>query len=240
MLPIGLGGALSLVIWAETDSALHLWTQVWFDALITVGAIFALIGFYSLAAPIRGWWWPQTKQTEDVRGVTFNITGNPTIHLGGDKDNPATQPALLQPTPPTEPSLTTPDKQQFLREVIHLREFALEDDLWIRDKTFEGCQIIGPTIIAPMRTQFIKCGWGGTSKALVWATPDDLVIGAIGVERCVFRNCEFKFVALAVPPSEVEQIRSALGGNGSKPESGSSKPQSSPGQLRVRKALGGD
>jgi hypothetical protein len=71
----------------------------------------------------------------------------------------------------------------------------------IKGKTFEDCDIHGPAVAAVLNgTDFIDCTFaeGGDHSSLVWL-PDPSrgsYVGAIGLEECIFRRCNFRDVGL--------------------------------------------
>ena len=49
----------------------------------------------------------------------------------------------------------------------------------------------------------------GTAEAMLWevAPPRQQVLGAIGLENCTFRRCEFRSIGWAGPPELIEKFR---------------------------------
>ncbi len=96
--------------------------------------------------------------------------------------------------------LPDPSASYYKDEDIYLFDLARRRAL-IKDKTFEDCHIRGPAVAAVMfGTDFIDCTFaeGSDHDALIWR-PDmsrSGYLGAIGLENCIFRRCNFVTIGL--------------------------------------------
>jgi len=78
---------------------------------------------------------------------------------------------------------------------------------------FEGCQIIGPAVLAVLNNVTLTNNrFDGDLSALIWEVPisRQSVIGAIGIQNCTFNNCTFTRIGLAGPPEFITKLRQAL------------------------------
>jgi hypothetical protein len=140
----------------------------------------------------------------------------PTLNISGGQQNInfyAATPAAVSPLPVTtaiQPIL--PTKSQFSHERIRIADLPLEQNLFLRDKSFEDCVLAGPALLAPFRdVTFDHCGFGGDPESIVWTIPNPkFVVGAIGIERCTFRRCTFEAVGLAHHQKDVKRTIDAL------------------------------
>jgi hypothetical protein len=84
----------------------------------------------------------------------------------------------------------------------------------IDGKVFEDCAIVGPAIIASLEgTLFDLCRFGhpGQFKWLFWETAQDrVVIGVIGLRRCVFRNCNFAGIGLCGTRKVINDMKAKI------------------------------
>jgi hypothetical protein len=85
------------------------------------------------------------------------------------------------------------------------------DEGAIRDKTFDGCEINGPAVVAPTDCNFDGCTFNGDPEALMWEVPQGTRrIGLVGLVRCQFRNCTFTDIGMAGTPKTIADFRKAL------------------------------
>ena len=82
--------------------------------------------------------------------------------------------------------------------------------------TFLKCHIEGPAVIIGSASEFSENAMNGPPDAVLWEIPQDdegrvWKLGAILVQNCTFRGCEFRNVGLAGPKSFVEQFRGSMG-----------------------------
>lgn len=100
------------------------------------------------------------------------------------------------------------------REVIYIYELAREheDDI-VEDIAFEDCSIIGPVVLIVLDDVSLV-GNHFQSPHVVWPPLDAErpYFGAIGVQRCDFRNCRFERVGLAGPKRFTEMFLAQVGG----------------------------
>lgn len=99
--------------------------------------------------------------------------------------------------------LTSPKK------VIRITDLARESPI-IAGKVFRNAVIQGPAVLAILEgTLFISCGFESPTipEAILW-TPSNpgAVMGAIGLSRCRFENCEFLGIGLTGGPEVIAEI----------------------------------
>ncbi len=96
------------------------------------------------------------------------------------------------------------------KKVIRITDLAKESAI-IAGKVFRNAVIQGPAILAILEgNTFISCSFESSTipDAILW-TPlnPDLTIGAIGLSRCRFENCEFRGIGLTGGPEVIAEIR---------------------------------
>jgi hypothetical protein len=103
-------------------------------------------------------------------------------------------------TPPTGDA-------QFRNDVITIAELTVTGTE-LEDLTFSNCRILGPAVLVARETQFIECTWETPDiNALFWLIEPgrDVVLGAVGLTRCVFSKCSFHSIGLA-GPAEMREV----------------------------------
>jgi hypothetical protein len=100
--------------------------------------------------------------------------------------------------------------ERYEKEVIQIALLAGSDGV-VRDATFEGCQINGPAVIAPMGTDFKHNTFNAASEdALLWELPPDRtqIVGAVAIEGGSFLGCTFSMVGIVGPKELLDGFRS--------------------------------
>lgn len=118
--------------------------------------------------------------------------------------------------------LTSPKK------VIRITDLARESPI-IAGKVFRNAVIQGPAVLAILEgNAFTTCRFESPSipEAILW-TPlnPDATIGAIGLSRCRFENCEFIGIGLTGGPEVIAQIRKVAAAQQQQSSDGSRKIQ---------------
>lgn len=99
--------------------------------------------------------------------------------------------------------------------IIHL-SFRIgdmaRDELIIRNRTFEDCTIYGPAVLLPLGGGQIlqDCSFLANAPEEMFldiGTQPRTIIGAIGLEGCVFRRCRLVKIGFAGPPSLLEAMQ---------------------------------
>lgn len=123
---------------------------------------------------------------------------------------------LSRPTPSASYPWAT--DEELKQTYIHNRSLYIFDlvrkNVTMKGKAFEDCQIYGPAIVAPYYGEWPfddACTWEEASHipSLLWGTTPELdrkYIGAIGLEDCSFRNCNFIRVGMLVSPDRYEYM----------------------------------
>jgi len=106
----------------------------------------------------------------------------------------------------------TPGDLTYRNQLVRITDLAVTSDT-IEGVTFEGCQIVGPAVIALLHSNMIRSTIDGNVDAVIWpiATSRQWVIGGIALVNCTVANCRLERIGLAVPEAEVEQVRRSLG-----------------------------
>ncbi|MDO8613729.1 MAG: hypothetical protein Q7R32_13060 [Dehalococcoidia bacterium] len=89
----------------------------------------------------------------------------------------------------------------------------VREDLVIRDRTFEECEIFGPAVLIPLGAGVLQeCSFEGDPASVFWEIPSGRVAiaGAIGLQDCVFKRCKFRRIGLAGPPEAIEKFRAGF------------------------------
>jgi hypothetical protein len=86
------------------------------------------------------------------------------------------------------------------------------DDHVIRDRIFEDCHLYGPAMMVHLGgNSFTHCEFYGRETAIFLEVPEDTeVIGAIGVENCIFRRCHFHSIGFILPPQNLATFRADI------------------------------
>ena len=83
-------------------------------------------------------------------------------------------------------------------EVVRIAALADDSTSMITHRRFEGVEIRGPAILAPIGgVSMTECEFDGTFDALVITVPEGSTkIGVIGLEQVAFHRCRFRNVGL--------------------------------------------
>jgi hypothetical protein len=81
----------------------------------------------------------------------------------------------------------------------------------IRKTHFADCDIKGPAVMIPMRSEFGGCTFAGSLDSVVWCVSQKAVSGAILVEDCTFLDCRFENVGWVTNTAEkAAEVRAQL------------------------------
>lgn len=103
-----------------------------------------------------------------------------------------------------------PFDSPYRNTIVRIADLTVMSDI-LEGVRFEGCQIVGPAVLALMDDNTIA---GGTFEAPV----DHITIpaettrpyfGIVGLRRCEFYNCQFTRIGFLAPPDVIDQMRSA-------------------------------
>jgi hypothetical protein len=108
------------------------------------------------------------------------------------------------------PATAEESAQRYIRgRTLRIAELA-RDDLIIRSRTFEDCDIYGPAVLIAVGTGIMQeCGFEGDAETVFWEIPAERVriAGAIALEDCVFRRCRFSKIGLAGTREFIKKAR---------------------------------
>lgn len=98
---------------------------------------------------------------------------------------------------------------------FRLYEIPRDQDAILRDRIFEECTIRGPAVMALVgKNEFVggsvQGRIDGRADPVLWEVQEGPRFGAIGVENCSFRRCEFVGIGIAAPPDVIQKLREAL------------------------------
>jgi hypothetical protein len=121
--------------------------------------------------------------------------------------------------PPQELSLRVL-AEPYLKNLAFRIADLVHEDIVIRNRTFEDCTLYGPAILCSVGTVLMtRCGFRAENPDDVFwelsekqATGQANLVGVIGVEDCVFRDCNFVAIGLAGPPETIAQWKGELEG----------------------------
>jgi hypothetical protein len=104
----------------------------------------------------------------------------------------------------------------FRNEVVRIADLTLNTSV-LEGYEFSNCRIIGPAVLALLDdVSIIGCTWDTPGlDALFWEVPPTrpVVMGAVGVSKCQFSNCNFELIGVAGPP----ELRAVLEGGFNRP-----------------------
>jgi hypothetical protein len=82
-----------------------------------------------------------------------------------------------------------------------------EPDGTVRDLDAVNVRFLGPAVVLPFRsTTFVDCDWNagvGSVESLLWPVDPDrggVVLGAVALQGCTFRRCDFLNIGYAGTP----------------------------------------
>jgi hypothetical protein len=151
---------------------------------------------------------------ENISGVVTNVeqgSSGVSIHLGSIKGRLCGgrlivgEMVLAAHVPPAQ--------RRVSGEAVRLVDLV-DPDLIIRDRLFEGQDMLGPAVMTPVSGTIIEGDtlWAipaeGNAESAIWERPPGgYVVGVIGIENCTFRSCRFINVGLAGPPDFLRAFR---------------------------------
>lgn len=96
-------------------------------------------------------------------------------------------------------------------QLVRITDLAADSD-FLRGLEFELCTIVGPAVLIPVRCSFIACTFAADPNVLIWEVPEDRenVLGAIRLDECSFRTCQFARIGLALRADAATQFREAI------------------------------
>ena len=104
------------------------------------------------------------------------------------------------------------ESQTYADRVVRLADLAIANFIIAR-KEFRNCLILGPAIVVPLgETSFVNCAFDSPPEVLFWEVPreKEMVVGAIGLQDCAFRECRFQAIGMAGPRELLDMLRSGL------------------------------
>lgn len=108
-------------------------------------------------------------------------------------------------------------KLSYENEVVRIADLAVVDGM-VRNCSFVNCLIIGPAVLAPLEGTSLQNNifTSPNAAAMFWIIEDgrEEVIGAVGLEHCVFENCRFERIGFSGP----EHLRAAFQDTGMAPQ----------------------
>lgn len=97
-------------------------------------------------------------------------------------------------------------RRRVVGETVRIAEHAGGEGV-LRDMEFEGCTIMGPAVLVPLRgVEIGDCRFDAGPDRLFWTTPGQPPAGGIGLENCAFRTCRFENVGLGGTPESIRQL----------------------------------
>ena len=81
----------------------------------------------------------------------------------------------------------------------------------IQGRTFEGCRIFGPAVLFLSGKGIVyDCGFEGAPEQVFWelAPEQKQIVGAVRVEDCTFRGCDFFAIGFVGLPERMKELRS--------------------------------
>jgi hypothetical protein len=106
--------------------------------------------------------------------------------------------------------LTASDAQgQDDARIVHIASLVSPGDPVLRGHVFEGKTIVGPALLLAGDDMVVDhCVYHFRPGALMWEfDPQRVPVGAIRLEGCAFRNCEFIAVGFAGTKADIEKAR---------------------------------
>lgn len=100
----------------------------------------------------------------------------------------------------------------FRNKKILICELA-RDELQIRNKRFEDCELVGPAIILIMGSTLLANSHfeGSFEDTVIIIQEERRLVGVVGFEDCVFERCKFLKVGIIITPSLEEKFRKGFG-----------------------------
>lgn len=93
---------------------------------------------------------------------------------------------------------------------IRIGNLAREDNV-IRNRTFDNCQIYGPSVILPSGCTFIKCLFDTSNRDSIFIiTTNKTIANATVFEFCIFKNCVFHKMSFIGPSELIEDLKSKI------------------------------
>ena len=117
----------------------------------------------------------------------------------------------LQRMPPTQIAVS----HQFIPDnyisgrIIHLIDLlAPGAKPIILNRTVEDCEVRGPAMVALMGTTLANNTWDGDLESLFVEIADErIILGAIGLQGCVFRRCRFIEIGIIGTKEQIEEAK---------------------------------
>lgn len=158
------------------------------------------------------------KQVLDGTVPAFKLAGRWKIRRSDITPGAWRRPDIMPVVSPTEGTADKPEvvhSRVLKRMTVRLSDLPLENFI-LRDYLFEQCSMIGPAVLVPLEgVELTGSTFDAPSMdALIWRMADDRqpIVGAIGLVRVAFRDCQFQAVGLGVPDAQYEDVARGLSG----------------------------
>jgi hypothetical protein len=101
---------------------------------------------------------------------------------------------------------------RIVNRLVYVTDLPPDNDGMIRQKTFIDCEMVGPAIISPGRSDLVHPTLGaaeGDIESVLWpANPAArLAVGVFGFDLCQFEDCRFEDIGITGPPDLLDQYR---------------------------------
>jgi hypothetical protein len=116
--------------------------------------------------------------------------------------------------PPAESANVVISGKVYKGETIYLADLLNKDEQppQIRGLSFINCQIRGPVVVFPIRTNFNACTFLNHVEEMLFEVPEDSAkVGIVGLMDCTFESCTIRTVGIAGTPEQLSYIRSLFG-----------------------------
>lgn len=198
ILGIIVAGVVAGTIWLA-QKGLEWW---WIALGVVVVCVFILFSFlaYRKAAMERD------KLDEKIVGIVEERG-----KLANELSSVKNELERLQRMPPTQIAVS----HQFIPDnyisgrIIHLIDLlAPGAKPIILNRTVEDCEVRGPAMVALMGTTLANNTWDGDLESLFVEIADErIILGAIGLQGCVFRRCRFIEIGIIGTKEQIEEAK---------------------------------
>ena len=156
------------------------------------------------------WWWIALGAVVIFVFILFSFLAYRKSAVEGDKL--ANELERLQRIPPTQIAVS----HQFIPDnyisgrIIHLLDLlAPGAKPIISNRTVEDCEVRGPAMVVFMRTTLDNNSWAGDDleSLFVEVADERKIVGAIGLQGCVFRRCRFIAIGIIGTKEQIEEAK---------------------------------
>ena len=164
-----------------------MWIVVWVQARLLEDTIIYSLGVAAFTALL-------VNQTRQIRYAKLLPSTTDTLPIGV-VNLPAVQSGKL-------------GEKYFADVKINIADL-LKEGLILKGKTFERCQIVGPALLRPIKGIITECHFKASfptegPRDYMWIVPEGRnLVGVIGVEDCLFKQCWFIDIAMVGREQEV-------------------------------------